>query len=440
MDLIPLKKILEEPYILKKPPLKEYYVAYIDILSYKNFFDIHPDKEESLLDSISKGYQNIVRGLNMINSFFFVDKKIELRCFSDNLLVFCEVPNKNGYKQTLMLLIETVKEIQRILILNYGLFVRGAITKGHFAASEMFVFGSALIEAVTKEEKEAKNPRVIISQSVIADMQAEWMYDDPLTQNVCNELVNVYALFESGSTYELAKRCYDAYRVFDKIIAEIPIAISFDDEQLLQSTRNNFTDMMTTIRRNSSNIKILEQVYQKIINEKNSMFRIFNNVASKRNEQIVKHINEISSSAYYEDDDSMFVTDYLSMADFTTIFKPEILKMLLGSFLKELSDFPDEIEMISSLLDVNELNNYRRHIVSLHRKVIIYTLKNDEADYIKYASNKESTYDERIIKKHLWSLQYHNKQCQRWGFNDLIKNCTLSIGKDSSLYVENISE
>ena len=49
---------------------KEYYVSYIDILGYKQFFIDHPDREESLLDAISTCYQNIIRKIKMLNSFF----------------------------------------------------------------------------------------------------------------------------------------------------------------------------------------------------------------------------------------------------------------------------------------------------------------------------------------------------------------------------------
>jgi len=440
MDKSALKKLFEEPYILERPHLKECYVVYIDILGYKQFFDTYPDKVESLLDNISNGYQNVVRGINMINSFFFVEKKIELRCFSDNLLVFCEVPDKNNFRQILMLLVEIAKEIQRILIFNYGLFVRGAIVKGLFAANEMFVFGNALIDAVTKEESEAKNPRVIISQSVIDDMQSDEIYDDPSTQRVFDELMNVYALFESNSTYELAKRCFDAYKLFDDIIAEIPFVMSFDDEKLLQTVRKNCNDMMEVISKNRSDNNVLEQVYNKIINEKSNMLDIFNSVAKNRRSQIIEYINTMISSSCFKDEDGVYVVNYLAIADYTSIFKPEIIKILLGNFFRELNEFPGIIEKTSEFLDKSKINDIRLHILSLHRKVIHSTLKEDEESYINYALNRTDKYVEQIIKKHLWSMQYHNWHCQRLGFNDMIINCKLSIGRNSSLFVEKIDE
>jgi len=440
MNISALKKIFEEPYILERPQLKECYVVYIDILGYKHFFDTYPDKVESLLDDISNGYQNIVRGINMINSFFFVEKKIELRCFSDNLLVFCEVPDKNSFRQTLMLLVEIAKEIQRILIFDYGLFVRGAIVKGLFAANEMFVFGNALIDAVTKEESEAKNPRVIISQSVIDDMQSDELYDDPLTQRIYDDLVNIYALFESNSTYELAIRCFDAFKLFDDIIAEIPFAMPFDDEKLLQNLRKSCNDMMGLVSKSRNDNNVLEQVYKKIINKKSNMFDILNSVAKSRRNQIIKCINTMISSSCFKDEDGVYVVDYLAIADYTSIFKPEIIKILLGKFFRELDEFPGIIEKTSEFLDKSKINDIRLHILLLHRKVIHNTLKEDEESYINYASNRTDKYEERIIKKHLWSMQYHNWHCQKLGFNDLIINCELSIGKSSSLFVEKIDE
>jgi|GEM_PF-4486438 len=438
MDFNALKETLQSPYVIDKAPQKKHYVAYIDILGYKKFFDAHPDKVEILLDAMSNGYQNIVHGINIMNSFFFVDKKIELRCFSDNLVVFCEVPDKSGFKQTLMLLVEAVKQIQRILLFDYGLFVRGAIVKGQFAANEMFVFGRALIDAVKSEENDAVNPRIIVSQPVVNDMQADWLYDDPATQSVYNDFVKVFSLFESSSNYELANKCYTAYRLFDDIVSEIPFVVPVEDIKRLDKTRNYFNDMMHIIKNNRNNTSILEQVYKKLLGEKTDMLDIFNSVAQRRNYQIVDYINTMAASSFYKDQDDWFIVDYLNMPDFTHIFKPEVLKLLLGSFFKAFSDFPEIVEEATGILDAAKLNDVRSNILSLHRKAVLHTLKNDAENYKQYTLGNIENYDERVIKKHLWSMQYHNWHCKRFGFDDMKIDCTLSIGKNSFLFIENI--
>lgn len=42
-------------------PIKEYYIAYFDLLGYKSFFKAHPDKAETFLKDINEAIQNINR-------------------------------------------------------------------------------------------------------------------------------------------------------------------------------------------------------------------------------------------------------------------------------------------------------------------------------------------------------------------------------------------
>lgn len=440
MDFDALKNMLENPYSLEKPQIKECYVAYVDILGYRQFFIDFSEKADALLDNITNGFQNVMRGIGLINGFSFIDNKIELRCFSDNLLVYCEVPDTNYRKQTLLLLIEVIKEIQRILILNYGLFIRGAIVKGQFAANEMFVFGKALIDAYEMENSIAKTPRIILSASIVNDLNNDVIYNDPVIQRAYNDLVNIYSLFESGSSYELAKRCYNAYKLFDDIIAEIPFAMPFDDMERLQSIRNDFYKMMDTINRNRGNYIILERVYKEIIKLKANMFDIFCSVANKRQKQQNDYIRILEHSSSFKDKDNLFVVDYLSFADYSSIIKPQIMELLLRSFIKELIGFPAFIDEITSYLDKSKLEAIRYHGLSLHKAVLLSTLMNDKEIYQQYISGSADSYNEKIIKKHLWTMQYHNLQCKKCGYDDLVINCTLSVGKNSSLYVENVGE
>ena len=398
MDLITLKNKLEKPFSLEKPQLKECFVAYVDILGYRYFFENFPERVDSLLENITNAYQSIVRGLDYINGLHFSEEKIKLHCFSDNLLLYCEVSDQNSFERTqsLLLLIESVKEIQRILIFNYGLFVRGAITKGSFAANEMFVFGKALIEAVVKEETVAKNPRVIISHEVIDDIKSDIVCDDIAAQRVNDELAEVYALFKSDSNDELARRCLVACKTFDKIIAEIP-HLDDDYREPVHDLQKRFDTLAMQISDNRSNAELLERIYAKIFDEKSSILSLFEKVAARRQKTFIEYMDISTSSCYSEDEDGIFFVDYLNRADYTTVVRREAFY----NFFQGMSEYPDFIERHVAYWDKNTLNTIRHNNLCLHRRAVCDTLKNDKESYLQYVpSNRDSKYDERIVKKH----------------------------------------
>lgn len=439
MDYRALRKSLKEPLVLERPQQKECYVAYIDILGYKQFFENYPDKIDLLLDAISNGYQNILRGLNLVNHFYYyMDKKIELRCFSDNLLVYCEVPEANRFRPTLLVLMEVVKEIQRILLLDYGLMIRGAITKGQFAANNFFVFGQALIDAVVKEESFAKFPRVILTQAVVDDVSASFNLDDTNAQRVYDDLVKTFGLFESSSTHKLAKRCFNAYKTFNEIIREIPFVMPVENMEALHSLEQNHADMTNLVKRNSNNKKVLEKVFKQIVSQKDDMFTIYHQLVDTRKKQYLEYINAMATSSLYEDEDGVYSLDYLGLADYTNIIHPKMLHDLLGNFSKELAEYPNIVENTTAYLDKNKLNEISHKMLSFHQRVIFYTLKTDENDYSRYIAGSFDKYNEGVIKKHIWATKYHNSHCEKHGFDDLAVSYTTSIGKNQVLYVENI--
>ena len=439
MDYNAIKKSLREPIVLERPPLKECYVAYIDILGYKQFFDNHPDKIDLLLDAISNGYQNILRGLNFVNHFYYnIDKIIELRCFSDNLLVYCEAPESNNFKPTLLVLMEVVKEIQRILLLNYGLMIRGAITKGKFAANNFFVFGHALIEAVVNEESYAKYPRVILTKAVVVDVNSSFNLDDTNAQRVYDNLVKTFSLFESSSTHKLAKRCLNAYKTFNEIVREVPFVIPIENMEALRGLEQNHTEMANLVKRNNNNNKVLERVFKQIVQQKDDMFTIYHQLVDTRKKQFREYINAMATTSLYEDEDGFYSLDYLGLADYTNIIHPKMLHEMLSKFHHELSEFPSIVENTTAYLDKNKLSEIRNKMLTLHQKVIVYILKSDESDYLRYVDGSFDNYNEGVIKKHIWAMKYHNSHCEKHGFVDLTVSCTTSVGKNQVLYVENI--
>lgn len=152
-------------------PIKEYYIAYFDLLGYKDFFQSHPDKVENFLQVIHEAISLTSDYIHKVNSspvatdvgHLFIQTKV----FSDNILLCLETTTTNIEYPRFLAFLTIVADIQRNFILKYGLFLRGGITIGELSFNEDFVFGQGLIDAVALEEA-AIYPRIIMGQAVLS--------------------------------------------------------------------------------------------------------------------------------------------------------------------------------------------------------------------------------------------------------------------------------
>ena len=72
-------------------PLKKYYIAYFDLLGYKQFFKSYPDKTGDFLNIIHKAIQNTKDYVQRVNSSVVAGEwgqlAIQAKVFSDNILL-----------------------------------------------------------------------------------------------------------------------------------------------------------------------------------------------------------------------------------------------------------------------------------------------------------------------------------------------------------------
>lgn len=160
-------------------PIKEYYIAYFDLLGYKQFFKDHSDKVESFLNDIYKAICHVKDYIEIITSSSLVSKlglkSIQTKIFSDNFLLCMETGTTSSEYTRFMMFILIVADIQRNFILRYGLFLRGGITIGTLSFNNGFVFGQGLIDVIALEEK-AVYPRIIIGKTVLDyDLQTHFV-------------------------------------------------------------------------------------------------------------------------------------------------------------------------------------------------------------------------------------------------------------------------
>ncbi len=150
----------------------KYYVAYMDILGYKDFFQSHPNDTELFLQTISEAVQetiNQIESYKLIKDQSSVDSlEPQIKIFSDNILICtrCKKTNEDNFIPFLRL-VKLMANIQLMFINKYHLVVRGSIAKGNFYIDERFVFGQALITAYEMESKEAVYPRIILQKDEV---------------------------------------------------------------------------------------------------------------------------------------------------------------------------------------------------------------------------------------------------------------------------------
>lgn len=152
-------------------PIKEYYIAYIDILGYKAFFKQHRKEIPNFLERIDNAIKRTVSHISVINDspIFqnFGSIEIKSKIFSDNILVCMETSDKPFELLRILSFIQIISDIQRGFVTDYGLFLRGGIKKGDLSINDDYVFGQGLIDAVEMEEKDALYPRIIIDEAIV---------------------------------------------------------------------------------------------------------------------------------------------------------------------------------------------------------------------------------------------------------------------------------
>lgn len=149
---------------------KKYYIAYMDILGYSDYIEKHPDKVNEYLSIITTAIEKIKRNVESLTNIgkdgFKVDINIKCKTFSDNVLLCLEQRDGENEMSRLIPFLISVASIQRGLVIEHGLLMRGGVTIGDLFINDDFVFGKGLIDVVNLE-KQAENPCIIVSDELI---------------------------------------------------------------------------------------------------------------------------------------------------------------------------------------------------------------------------------------------------------------------------------
>lgn len=144
-----------ENEVPKAPEFETCFVAYIDILGFKEFVDSGGDAAPRLMTDIYKAFR-FDRSLDYQHNF------IEHRMFSDSVMIWCKHSNPHSFWNLLNQI-----DLVRGTFLKHGFLLRGGLSYGkHFCASEVLV-SKALIDAYQIEQR-ATYPRICIDRRILA--------------------------------------------------------------------------------------------------------------------------------------------------------------------------------------------------------------------------------------------------------------------------------
>jgi len=324
-------------------PIKEYYIAYFDILGYKEFFRQHPDKVPALLNSIHEAIQRTKEHINILSKSPLLGEyaKIEIkeRVFSDNILLCMETTDLMIEPVRLLAFIKAVSDIQRGFILYYGLFVRGGIVKGHLSFNDDYIFGQGLIDAVEIEET-AKYPRILISPEIVKNLN---------DTKFCSPEAIEHAL---------------------KTVEKLKNGESVSDEEVKQCTAAN------------SNC-FLDKLFQ--------------------------YLNEYIVIPW---EDSCWVVNYLHIIHISNIIDPSVIEQFQKA-LRIASPKDAEVFIPETTENQGQEKITSDTIFKAHKETVQSKLK-EYGNYqdIDLSNVKAAELREKILKKYIWVMAFHNRVCR----------------------------
>ena len=149
----------------------QYYVAFLDILGFKNRVNDPKNSCEDIL--------KIFRYLSQYNDMFFmcpaneiqeIKHRIKMKVMSDSICIY----TKANVPSALHDLVSFCAIFQyNLLLVEPSVFIRGGIVFGDMYVDDDTMFGPALIEAYLLQEKNAKTPRIIMCKNTFDRGMAE---------------------------------------------------------------------------------------------------------------------------------------------------------------------------------------------------------------------------------------------------------------------------
>lgn len=147
----------------------DYYVAYFDVLGYKDNFNKDKKDVQIFIDDLCSAIDDTIAVINnMLSSDILklAQMNIEYRIFSDNILICLKKGGSTLEPIRILSFLQTIIDIQRKFVLEHGILLRGGISVGPLYIDESHLVGDVLIKVVSMEHA-VKYPFVAIDDAVM---------------------------------------------------------------------------------------------------------------------------------------------------------------------------------------------------------------------------------------------------------------------------------
>lgn len=209
----------------------EYYVAYFDVLGYKEAFKKSKDISAKLIESIEQSIDVMKQIVSVVNASYddSIDKKpeVEYKFFSDNILISYKEAKHPFSAFYLVSFLRLVATIQRVFFEGSHLIVRGGVTKGPLYLTKDFVGGEALIDVVELEQS-AVYPRIVVDDCVISELDSE-MQNDVLKNIMAASSQDLLVKHIDGKFFLNYIISYDPWIMFPKNGSQFEPVDSFEE-------------------------------------------------------------------------------------------------------------------------------------------------------------------------------------------------------------------
>ena len=210
----------------------EYYVAYFDVLGYKETLKKSENDAVKLIESIESSIDLMKKIVQAVNDAFgdLTEKllEVEYKIFSDNVLV-CNKGKKDPLSAlSLVYFLRLVATIQRVFFEGSQLFVRGGITKGLLYLTGDFVGGKALVDVVGIEES-AVHPRIVVDNCILNELDSFKMQNGLFKSLVDASCQDLLVKDVDDKTFLNYIMSYDAWIPFPKNGSQIEPVGSYEE-------------------------------------------------------------------------------------------------------------------------------------------------------------------------------------------------------------------
>lgn len=186
--------------MMKHIETSEYYVAYFDVLGYKDNFKKVADDVQKFIDDLCSAIDDTIAVIDNMQSskiLKLAQINFEHRIFSDNVLVCLKKGDSTLEPIRILTFLQTIIDIQRKFVLEHGILLRGGIAVGPLYIDESHLVGEVLIKVVSMEHA-VKYPFIAIDDAVmdvLTKLVAEYSSDQSM-QYFINWIQGVFFRFE----------------------------------------------------------------------------------------------------------------------------------------------------------------------------------------------------------------------------------------------------